>query len=143
MLDENRSLRVYTQRYSYQGTGRLDITQTGATEGRIFAPSKAILWPAIKARSEGRGEEIWPGYVEDYTAEMRVSYERHREQWDEILRRERVVLVCFCVDVDRCHRGILAGILEKLGATRMGEIKLDRQGSERMNLDARKERGRE
>lgn len=124
-------LQVYTAQYRYSGPDRFDITRsyadacakTGArSQGSIFAPSHAILVPALEARRCNEGEAHWPGYVEAYTAEMRKSYTKWRERWDELLRRDRVTLVCFCNDVTRCHRGVLAGILVKLGATSMGEV---------------------
>ncbi len=68
--------------------------------------------------------DAWIAYREDFLAEMRESYVRERSAWLALLARERVVLTCYCPDVDRCHRGLLAGILAKLGAKRGGELQM-------------------
>lgn len=114
------TLRIHTARITYRGADRLDITRKSAPpEGMPFAPSWAILGPALKARKEGR--EDWPSYVAAYTAEMRASYQQKRTAWDALLARGEVTLCCYCTDGDRCHRRILAGILTKLGAIDEGE----------------------
>jgi hypothetical protein len=59
--------------------------------------------------------------------EMRVSFVERRPAWKALLARDRVVLVCFCFDASHCHRTLLAGILEKLGATVAGEVSADEQ----------------
>ena len=128
---------VYTARVPYSGADRLDVTANAtAPEGRIFAPSWAILRPAIKARRHAEAlrqspskipeaEELeartWAEYVPAYLQEMRASYRAHRAGWDALLARESVTLVCYCTDAARCHRTVLSGILGKLGATERGE----------------------
>lgn len=57
----------------------------------------------------------WEGYMKIYTDQMRRSWRGHREQWLAILRRDRVVLCCYCTDPERCHRTILAGLLVRAG----------------------------
>lgn len=132
------TLTVHTARVSYDGADRLDITRKSAgPDGIVFAPSWAILGPALKARevadwllkaslwereaAERIEREAWEAYVPAYIAEMRESYRTHRAAWDALLARESVTLVCYCTDPERCHRTLLAGILAKLGATVAGE----------------------
>ena len=90
-------------------------------------------------------------YARNYTAEMRVSYgvvpgvdgwssmsveaqsdiqaamqrgvQPNRAAWDALLARDSVTLVCYCPKPDRCHRALLARILEKLGAQFTGEVR--------------------
>ena len=111
----------------------------------VFAPSWAILRPVLDARKnqrrgfvfgisnedraqaleEARAIELaaWREYVPAFLAEMRVSYRRHRPEWDRVLGRGRVVLACACKSPDRCHRTILAArIFPALGATYGGEL---------------------
>lgn len=118
-------LRVWTARISYRGPDRLDITRKSAgLAGIPFAPSWAILRPALDARRTGDPKaeaEAWARYVPAYTAEMRVSYRAHSEAWSELLARREVTLCCYCVDPERCHRRLLAGMLAKCGAADMGE----------------------
>lgn len=117
------SANVWTARLSYGGPDRLDITRAGADPvGVVFAPSWAILGPALAARRAGRIEEAWPGYVEAYTREMRASFRVHRATWDEIVDRRRVVLVCACTDSTRCHRVLAARFLDAHGAEYCGEL---------------------
>jgi hypothetical protein len=88
-------------------------------------------------------------YAQSYTAEMRVSFgavpgskwwdsmssaEQHDIRfamqrgvvpnppaWAALLARREVTLVCYCPTPDRCHRTLLARILERLGARYLGE----------------------
>lgn len=65
----------------------------------------------------------WASYKPKYLAEMRVSYRERRGAWDQLLARERMTLVCFCVDLETCHRKVLrTEILPPLGAYDMGEV---------------------
>lgn len=107
---------VHTARIDYAGPDRLDISRKSGVSA--FAPS----WPLLRATLPKFGGTLpWEEYVTRYTAEMRVSYREHRWQWDALLARDEVTLVCFCVDPLRCHRTVLAGILGKLGADVRGE----------------------
>ena len=132
------TLTVYTARVSYGGADRLDVTRKSAgPDGIAFAPSWAILGPALKAREVAEWllkaslwereaaarieREAWEAYVPAYLAEMRESWRANRHAWHALLARESVTLVCYCTDPERCHRTLLAGILAKLGATVAGE----------------------
>jgi hypothetical protein len=138
-------LAVFTARISSQDPDRFDITRkSGGPGGTIFAPSWAILKPALEARAtavamlaeakrqpehrtfhEGLAlaveAEAWAVYVPAYRLEMLASWRAHRTAWEALLARTRVVLVCYCTS-ERCHRRLLAGYLVKLGAVDGGEI---------------------
>jgi len=130
------SLRVWTARLTYRGDDRLDITwKTGGTAGRAFGPTYSILMPALHARADAKElraagrkreaaefeEAAWATYEPAYVALMRKSYRELPSAWRPLLEREEVTLVCYCPRRERCHRGLLAGILTKLGAQDMGE----------------------
>lgn len=147
------SLRVYTARVSCADPDRFDITRgSGELPAAPFAPSWAILRPALEARNRAtllrRGpgkarpgteapsaeadaieDAAWAVYVPAYMAEMRRSYRENRPAWAELLSRPRVVLVCYCTDAARCHRTLLAGILGKLGADVLGELPAGRRAA--------------
>lgn len=108
---------------SYKGPDKLSITRMIVNDriGIHFAPSERILRHALDERHAGRMEEHWPIYSELYREEMRASYRRHRNIWDEVLAREVVTLACFCEDPLRCHRSLLASFLERLGGQLLGE----------------------
>jgi len=138
-------LIVHTARISYGGPDRLDITRANAHNvgdvmgrecaGAIFAPSWGILNRAIREieaagrmkacgqlqRADHAQQASWKKYERAYIEEMRASYRQHRQQWEALLARDVVTLVCYCVDHLRCHRTVLATILGKLGAEVKGE----------------------
>lgn len=119
------TLSVYTARVTYAGQDRLDITRKSAgPDGLPFAPSWKILGPMLMHRREGGAIDPyfgWPQYVEDYRREMRAGYRLCPDDWNALLARDEVTLVCYCSDPTHCHRTLLAGFLGKLGATVRGE----------------------
>lgn len=136
------TLHVQTTRVGYRGEDGLDITRKSGSElGLVFAPSWDILRPALDHRralekldaaalTTGQNayirdrvaEPMWRLYAAAFACEMRHSYRRHRRAWDELLGRERVVLLCYCRERARCHRGLVAEMLTKLGAVDEGEV---------------------
>lgn len=113
---------VWTARVSSRDPDRFDITRgSGGAQGDPFAPSWAILRPAKRMLAEDTAAG-WAWYEPRYMAEMRTSYATNPADWATLLRRSRVVLVCYCTDSARCHRTLLAGILGKLGADVRGEV---------------------
>lgn len=97
--------------------------------GLPFAPSWQILRPMLVLRRSGDAydeDAAWPGYVDAYTAEMRVSYRANRPAWDALLARDEVTLVCYCRDQAHCHRTVLAEILGRRGADVRGERPIDK-----------------
>lgn len=118
------TLQVHTARISTRDPDRFDVARKTAKEGLFLAPSWDILSPVLLARRSGTPEtEVWAFYVRAYRLEMRRSYVQFRGLWDALLRRERVVLTCFCRDPSHCHRSILREhILPRLGAVDAGEF---------------------
>lgn len=107
-------LQVYTSQYKYKGEDRYDITVK--TSDKTFAPT----WDMVMGTKQGK--MTYKEYTEKYYELMRKSYKNNRRKWDELLNRDRVVLVCFCRPGEFCHRILLAEILVKLGAQYIGEI---------------------
>ena len=116
-------LLVHTSRLGYRGPDILPVTRFRVVDplGSLFAPSAPLLSGALARRKAGALEAHWPAYAAAYTAEMRVSYRRHRAAWEALLARESVTLLCFCTDPARCHRRVLAGLLVACGAVDCGE----------------------
>lgn len=109
-------LLVYTAQLRYSGADRLDVTVKGKDPvGKHFAPT----WDMVNGWNSGKLTE--PEYTTEYMEMMRRSYRDNRMVWDELLSREEVTLCCFCRPGIFCHRILLAGILEKLGAEYGGE----------------------
>lgn len=107
-------LKVYTAQYRYAGPDRLDITVK--TGNKAFAPT----WDIVMGLKQGQITEA--EYEARYRELMRASWRRNRAEWQRLLARDRVVLVCFCPPGAFCHRVLLAGYLEKCGATYCGEL---------------------
>lgn len=126
------TLEVFTAKLGYRDSNDwLDITRGQLTNetpgghlgiGLAFAPSLALLRHYLKARTESADnvlpDDVWGRYTQSYLVEMRESYKHKRRCWDELLARDRVVLLCFCKDPEiQCHRHVLARqILPTLGA---------------------------
>jgi hypothetical protein len=127
------ALRVSTARMGTHGLlNAVDVTRKSAKgDGLAFAPSWAILNPALEARERAERlrvalqwseattvlDEAWREYRPRYLAEMRESYRRDRGPWERLLAMGHATLLCYCRDPSRCHRTLLArDILPKLGA---------------------------
>jgi len=156
-------LSVHTSTIRYRGPDRFDITRgSGGRDAHPFAPSWAILKPALEARrvadelradakrrdkiavkqgfkgdirrgsdsvvrmltddADKMEREAWGRYVPAFLAEMEHSQQHHPGAWTDLLARPRVVLCCYCPDVTKCHRGLVACILVQRGARWMGEL---------------------
>ena len=132
---------LWTARYHVRDVDRLDITRMGCDRlvragkpapGEFLAPSWEILKPALEWRRafearcarQGLDEEaeFFRVYTARYRAEMVVSYRTRRAEWDALLARERVTIVCFCPDPAYCHRSLAAGFLAKCGVDYRGEL---------------------
>lgn len=64
----------------------------------------------------------WSDYVPAYLEEMADSQRLHPGAWQALLARPRVILVCYCRERERCHRGLLARLLVERGAVDEGEL---------------------
>jgi uncharacterized protein YeaO (DUF488 family) len=107
-------MRVYTAQYRYSGENRVDITVKSGM--KIFAPDWEMV---IDVKSGAITKEE---YTKKYYKKMRLSYKNNRAEWDDFMKRDSVVLVCFCKTGTFCHRYLLANIFVKLGAEYLGDI---------------------
>jgi len=124
------TLHVYTGRLGrFKDDDALDITRGSGCEGKglIFAPSLKLFYSYTMAKHAGHAEAEWPTYRETYIEEMKNSRVLDPMPWIDLLGRTRVVLICYCENILRCHRYILgATILPEMGAIYEGEIVDDR-----------------
>ncbi len=123
--------QVWTAKVNvYNGDDQLIVTRYLINDplGVLFAPSKGILDRALAARKRGELEGEWPVFKEAYLREMRQFYKTNRKAFQTVLRRSEVTLLCFCPDPAFCHRTLLAGIMQKLGAEVRGEREPAQQG---------------
>lgn len=110
-------LKVYTAQYRFPGPYRLDITVKGNDPvGRVFAPN----WPLVNVYQKTKNEA---SYIEGFHDLMIASLDSCTNVWmEDILKRDYVVLVCFCAAGAFCHRTLVADYLVQLGAEYCGEI---------------------
>lgn len=107
-------LTVYSSRVGCNDRDVLDITvKTGSA---VFAPT----WDMVMGYKNGKLTKAQ--YTEQYTELMRQSFRSNKKEWAELLKRDRVVLVCYCGKGAFCHRILLAEMLMKCGAVYEGEI---------------------
>jgi len=110
-------LKVYTSQYRYSGPHRLDITvKSNDPAGRVFAPN----WPLVQAYKNTGDEQA---YREGFHNMMIASLDSNTDIWmKDVIKRDFIVLVCFCKSGAFCHRILVADYLVQLGAKYMGEI---------------------
>lgn len=127
------TLQVYTSTvWGYSppdnhGTDKLDITvKTGST---VFQPT----WEMVIGFKNGSWNE--DQYTRQYLALMRKKWRTHREVWDLLLSKKRIVLCCYCKPGDFCHRLLLAELLVKCGAEYKGEIQNTKEGPTQWDLE--------
>lgn len=106
--------KIYTSQYRYSGPHRKDITAKSGD--KLFAPA----WNLVMAYKSGQITE--DEYADAYRLQMEISRRTHPKDWEELLRQEHTVLVCFCRAGAFCHRVLLAKMLEELGAEYCGEV---------------------
>lgn len=128
------TLQIHTARLHVRDPDAFNITRkSGQGDGLIFAPSWQILTPILHAREHTAhlpphrqplyAEEQYQLYRRLYLDEMRRAYRQNKTPFTRLLQRPRVVLQCYCVDPQSCHRTILAKeVLVPLGATFVAEI---------------------
>jgi uncharacterized protein YeaO (DUF488 family) len=122
-------LKVYTARIDSTDKDRLNITRkSGTPYGKCFAPSWNLL-TRFKSKQEGKNEKKdeeveFGAFKITYIEEMRSSFVNDNSAWTNLLLSTRVVLICYCVNHEICHRTILArDILPNYGAEYCGELK--------------------
>lgn len=107
-------VEIYTAQMRYSGDDRLDITVK--TGDKVFAPT----WDMVMShKSYSLSDDE---YKKKYIDLMRKSRRDNSSRWQEIMNKERVVLVCYCGAGKFCHRILLAKMLEMIGAIYKGEL---------------------
>lgn len=107
---------LYTAHISYRGSDRLYITvKNKDPQGIIFSPT----WKMVMGVKHGKIG--WEDYERQYRDLMRMSYRKHKDQWNRILAEPEVTFVCFCKPSSQCHRYLLADYFTRLGADYRGE----------------------
>jgi len=98
-----------TARINTTDPDRLNITIKSADQaGKILAPT----WDMVMASK--RNEITWEQYTDQYLALLRQRYAKDKKPFLDILKRERVILTCYCTDHTHCHRSLAMQVLQKI-----------------------------
>lgn len=114
-------LTVYTAQYRYKGPNRVDITVKSAIPPwGVFAPTWDMVNTYLKSPRDRKAAQA---YTEKYDAIVLKAFIYNSKALTDLIHSNKTrVLVCFCKPGDFCHRTLLAGHLESLGANYLGEI---------------------
>lgn len=105
--------KVCTGRVSYSGVDGLDITvKSGKGIGKVFAPT----WDMVMGVKQGRITEA--EYTERFLNLLRERYRQDEGAFIEVLKREQVVLMCYCRAGAFCHRHLVVDVLEKVAKSK-------------------------
>lgn len=107
-------VEIWTGRIGCGDPDAIDVTVKG---GSVFGPTWDMVMGWKSGRLSWRSE-----YERQYMQLMRERYRLNRRPFEEVLKRDRVVLCCYCGTPEHCHRRLLAEILVKLGGTYRGEL---------------------
>jgi hypothetical protein len=112
----SRTCSVFTAHSSYQGDDRIDVSFHGGHF--MLTPPKQILLDF----KLGRIDEV--RFKQDVFDFLETSSMQHRYTWDEMLARERIVLVCSCNGAGTsCHRHFIMLFLKQHGAVCKGVLR--------------------
>ena len=113
-------MEAWTAQYRYPGPHRLDITVKGQDPvGRLFAPR----WDMVTTYKDSKRTDADKlVYIQQYHVLILDVIKKHPKEWEALLARKYLVLVCFCKAGEFCHRHLLLHYLREYGATCHGEI---------------------
>ena len=112
---------IATARINTKDPDALNTTIKSAStpEGKALAPT----WQMVMDSKQGR--ITWEQYTEQYHALLRKRYAQDKTPFLSILKRNRVVLTCYCTDSTHCHRHLAMIVLQKIAVHHDITISLD------------------
>jgi uncharacterized protein YeaO (DUF488 family) len=112
----NEGVRIGTVRRLPRGVRKADYARRNYFDVWLpeLAPSSALVsWALSKEWTPGR----WATFVRKYRAEMRrPPAARLLALLAAMSKTAPLSVGCYCGDADRCHRSVLADLLEEAGA---------------------------
>jgi uncharacterized protein YeaO (DUF488 family) len=112
----NEGIRLGTVRRPPRGVAKADYSRLNYFDLWLpdLAPSAALLaW----VRSAPLTDTRWASFARRYSKEMeKPPASRLIELLAGLSRQANLSVGCFCADEDRCHRGVLRGLLERAKA---------------------------
>jgi uncharacterized protein YeaO (DUF488 family) len=119
-------------RYLEQMRRAKEIEDDARGHEKTVSRARPDMAGAVTVRAKAEAEAIrvaaFEAYAPEFIQEMRLSYKKNWRAWRELLLRKHVVLTCYCVHPERCHRFLLRTlVLPKLGAVDGGELSPEAQ----------------
>lgn len=103
---------LWTDRIDNIDPARIDTTAKSAStdEGKLLAPT----WELVNAIKDG--SITWEQYTDGYINLLRGRYPAHKELFEQILKRGKVIVECYCSKDDclHCHRTLAVQVLKKI-----------------------------
>lgn len=115
---EGEGARLGTVRRPPRGVKKSDYAKLDYYDAWLpeLAPSEKLRKAAMKGNAVE--PSAWKRFARAYRAEMNAPERRHLLDALVLLSRHSTFAVgCYCEDVSRCHRSILAELLAQRGAT--------------------------
>lgn len=125
-----RVLRIATARIDHRPAGDERVLNTTVKSDDVYGKLMAPTWSMVLAFREKRID--WATYSEKYHSLLRKRYAQHAGAFHELLRDafhndDCLVLTCYCVvgpNCDKCHRFLMAKILEKIARAEGYEVQI-------------------
>jgi protein gp37/uncharacterized protein YeaO (DUF488 family) len=108
--DTEHTITIHTAQMAISDDDALDITVKSAStdQGLALAPT----WEMVRASKSGA--ITWEQYTAKYLTLLRQRYASDPTPFLDILRRQRVVLKCYCPAGANCHRHLAIDVLSKI-----------------------------
>lgn len=113
-------VKIYTSRINNADPDALNITIKSADSaiGHYLAPTKIMVYRHKAGKGDPRFHRYEAMSDEEYTRKyyelLRPRYRANFEVFHEVVRRDRLILCCYCRAGTFCHRHLAVDILQKI-----------------------------
>jgi uncharacterized protein YeaO (DUF488 family) len=112
VADELRTVNVYTVQIGQWRKVKALGLEMYDTTVRSRNPYVAPTWDMVLGHKSGEITDA--EYTFEYLLMMEKSVRDHHAWWMEFIRRENIVLACYCKSGRFCHRYLLKDIVKQL-----------------------------
>jgi uncharacterized protein YeaO (DUF488 family) len=102
-----------------KGWTAIDVTVKSASpKAKVLAPT----WNMVMGYK--KGTLSWEEYKEQYAEILEKAQQEERSRWENTLKRDKVVFLCYCPKGANCHRLLLAAEFKRFGKSINVEVEL-------------------
>lgn len=113
--EPGEGLRIGTVRRPPRGVPKAEFASRDFYD--VWLPELSPSQELVSAAQRARSDQEWAGFVRAYRAEMSAPAARHLvELLAALSHRTDIAVGCYCEDENRCHRTVLAQLLDDAGA---------------------------